>query len=154
MSNLIASLWRAQTFAYLAHHISWFLFGFYPCENLQLVFISIPSSSSSKTDFMCISCCVFDIGGFIDLSFPERSNSLLVVSSSHDGLWCVYAWSFRACDYPWNNPKVIQNGVLMNIVLRFGCWRIYRLFLFREVYLSTFGFILHLWTMMFICMIL
>ena len=94
MSNLIASLWGAQTFAFLAYHISWFLFGFYPYENLELVFISIPSSSSSKTDFIWISCCIF-----------------------YD-------------------------------------WRIYRLFLFREVYLSTFGFILHLWTMMFLCMIL
>ena len=36
MSNLIASLWRAQTFAYLAYHIYWFLFGFYPCEELEL----------------------------------------------------------------------------------------------------------------------
>ena len=132
MSNLIVSLWRAQTFAYLAYHLSWFLFGFSPCENLELVFISIPSSSSSKTDFMCISCCVFDIGGFTDLSFLEKSISLFVVSSSHDGLWCVYAWSFRACDYPWNNPKVIQNGVLMNIVLCFVCWRIYRLFLLER----------------------
>ena len=94
MSNLIASLWRAQTFAYLTYHFSWFLFGFYPCENLEFVFIYIPCSSSSKTDFILISCCVFDD------------------------------------------------------------WRIYGLFLFREVYLSTFGFILHLWTMMFLCMIL
>ena len=36
MSNLIASLWRAQTFAYLAYHISWFLFGFYVGEELEL----------------------------------------------------------------------------------------------------------------------
>ena len=86
MSNLIVSLGRAQTFAYLAYHLSWFLFGFYPCEDLELVFISMTSSSSSKTDFICISCCVFDIGGFTGLSFLERSNSLLVVSSSHDGL--------------------------------------------------------------------
>jgi hypothetical protein len=31
------------------HHISWFLFGFYPCEVLGLVVISMTSSSSSKT---------------------------------------------------------------------------------------------------------
>ena len=90
MSNLIASLWRAQTFAYLAYHLSWFLFGFYPCENLELVFISIPSSSLSKTDFIWISCYVFDVEGFTGRSFLER------------------------------------------------------------FYISTFGFILHLWTMMFI----
>ena len=52
------------------------------------MFISIPCSSSSKTDLMCISCCVFDIGGFTHFSFLEKSNSLFVVSSSHDGLWC------------------------------------------------------------------
>ena len=86
MSNLIASLWRAQTFAFLAYHLSWFLFGFYPCENLELVFISIPSSSSSKTDLIGISCGVFDVGGFIGSSLVERSNSPLMVSSSRDGL--------------------------------------------------------------------
>jgi hypothetical protein len=33
------------------HHLSWFLFGFYPYEVLELLFISMTSSSSSKTDF-------------------------------------------------------------------------------------------------------
>ena len=83
MSNLIASLWRAQTFAYLAYHLSWFLFGFYPCENVELVFISIPSSSSSKTDFICISCVVLDVGGFIGLSFIERSCKRICLIWSH-----------------------------------------------------------------------
>ena len=36
VSNLIASLWRAQTFAYLAYHISSFLVGFYACDELEL----------------------------------------------------------------------------------------------------------------------
>ena len=36
MSKLIALLWRAQTFAYLAYHVSWFLFGFYVGEELEL----------------------------------------------------------------------------------------------------------------------
>ena len=86
MSNMIASLWRAQTFAYLVYHLSWFLFAFYPCENLELVFISIPSSSLSKTDFIWISCGVFDVGGFAGSSLVERSKPPLVLSSSHDGL--------------------------------------------------------------------
>ena len=126
MSNLIASLWRAQTFAFLAYHLSWFLFGFYPCENLELVFISIPSSSSSKTDFILISSGVFDVGGFTGSSFLERSNSLLVVSSSHDGLWCVYAWSCSACDYLRNKPKIIENGVRMKTCLHSRLWKYYR----------------------------
>ena len=51
VSNLIASLWRAQTFAYLAYHLCSLLFGFYPCEDLELVFISMTSSCSSKNGF-------------------------------------------------------------------------------------------------------
>ena len=69
VSNLIASLWGAQTFAFLAYHLSWFLFGFYQYENLELVFISIPSSSSPKTDFVLTTCCVFGFGGFAGSSF-------------------------------------------------------------------------------------
>ena len=59
VSNLIASSWRAQTFAYLAYHLSWFLFGSYPFEDLELVSISMTSSSSSKTDLIC--CLAFSI---------------------------------------------------------------------------------------------
>ena len=97
------------------------------------MFISIPSSSLSKTDFICISCCVFDIGVFTGLSFLERSNSLLVVFSSHDGLWCVYAGSFWACDYLLNKPNTVENGVQMKNILRFRCWRFYPSFFSIEV---------------------
>ena len=48
MSNLIASCGELKPLHTWHHHLSWFLSGFYPCENLELVFISIPSSSSSK----------------------------------------------------------------------------------------------------------
>ena len=72
VSNLTASFERAQTFAYLASYLSWFLFGFYLFEDLELVPISMTSSSSSKTDSICILYCVFDIGGFIGLSFIDR----------------------------------------------------------------------------------
>jgi hypothetical protein len=41
------------------HYLSWFLFGFYPCEILELVVFSMASSSSSKTDFVWNSYCVF-----------------------------------------------------------------------------------------------
>ena len=79
---------------HLWHHLSWFLFGFYPCGNLELVFISVPSSGSSKTDFVWKTYCVFYIEDFTGLSFIKR------------------------------------------------------------FYLSTFGFMIHCWTVMFICMIL
>ena len=115
VSNSIASLWRAQNFAYLAYHLSWLLFGFYPCENLELVFISIASSSSSKTDFICTSCCVFYVGGFSGVSFLERSYSLIVTSYSHDGQWCFSALSCRGFRCESNEPKIIENGVRMQI---------------------------------------
>ena len=59
VSNLIASSWRAQTFAYLAYHLSWFLFGFYLCGVLVLVVIFMTSQGLSKTDFIRKTCCVF-----------------------------------------------------------------------------------------------
>ena len=48
VSNLTVSFERAQTFAYLASYLSWFLFGFYPCEDLVLGLISMTISSSPK----------------------------------------------------------------------------------------------------------
>ena len=56
------------------HHLSWFLFGPYPFEDFELVSISMTSSSSSKTDSICILYCVFDIGGVTDLTFLDRLN--------------------------------------------------------------------------------
>ena len=64
----------------MSYQLSRFLFGFYPCEILELVCISIPNSSSSKTDFIWIFCGVFDVGGFTGSSLIERSNSPLVLS--------------------------------------------------------------------------
>jgi hypothetical protein len=41
------------------HHLSWFLFEFYSCEVLELVVFSITSSSSSKTEFVWSTSCIF-----------------------------------------------------------------------------------------------
>ena len=122
-SHLCGELKHLHTWHY---HPSWFLFGFYPCENLELVFISIPSSSSSKTDSIWISCDVFDVGGFTGSSFVDSLNSPLVSPSSHDGLWCVYAWSCRACEHLRNKPKIIENGVRMENLLHSQFWNYYR----------------------------
>jgi hypothetical protein len=48
-----ARRWRRAAMAAVfgGFHLSWFLFGFYPCEVLELVVISMTSSSSLKTDF-------------------------------------------------------------------------------------------------------
>jgi hypothetical protein len=51
---------------HLRHHLSWLFFGFYPCEDLELVFISMTSSSPSKTDLARISYGVVDCKGFVD----------------------------------------------------------------------------------------
>ena len=59
VSNLVKSLWRAQTFAYLAYHLSWFLFRSSPCWVLVLVVVFMTNPSSSKTDFFWKICCVF-----------------------------------------------------------------------------------------------
>ena len=56
---------RAQTIASL-HHLSWFLFVL-SFEVLGLVVISVKSSSTSKTDFICLFYCVFGVGGFTNL---------------------------------------------------------------------------------------
>ena len=37
----------------------------YPCEDIELVVISITSSCSSKSDLPFISCYDFDLGGFL-----------------------------------------------------------------------------------------
>ena len=136
------------------HIISWFLFGFYPCENLELVFISMPSSSSSKTDFICISCGVFWYWRFYRFVFYKRGKTLLLWFPPHMMDYDMYTWSCRACDYLRNKLKIIKTEswwiscwVLM-IGGFTGCSFI------EKVYLSPFGFILPCCTMMFLCIIL
>ena len=126
VSNLTVSFERAQTFAYLASYLSWFLFGFYPCEDLVLVLISMTSSSSSKTDSEWISYCVFDIGGFTGSSFLERSN--LSPFGFNLPYWTMMFPCSRACGYLRNKPKFIKNRFQMYTPLCFWCWRIYRFF--------------------------
>ena len=53
-----------------------------------------------------------------------------------------------------NKPKIIENGVRMKNLLSYLCWRIYRLIFIQRFYISTFGFILLCWTMMFLCILL
>jgi hypothetical protein len=59
------------------HYISWFLFDFYSCEFLELVVISRISSSSSKTDFVWNSYCVFGVWRFYRFIFIAKSKLLL-----------------------------------------------------------------------------
>ena len=59
---------RAQTLACIA---SCFLvvLGSYPCDVLELVLILMTSSSSSKMDSGCITCCVFELDDFLGFSY-------------------------------------------------------------------------------------
>ena len=154
VSNMIASLWRAQTSAYLAYHLSWLLFGFYPCENLELVFISIPSSSSSQMDFINI-LLHFLCWRFYRFVFSKRGQTLVLWFPPHMMDYDVYMlWSCRACGYLRNKTKIIKNGDRMKNLLGSWYWRIYRLFFIQRFCLSTFGFILPCLTMMFLCILL
>jgi hypothetical protein len=50
------------------------LFGFYPCEVLELVVISMTSSSASKMEFVWKTSCIFGVWRFYWFVFEERSN--------------------------------------------------------------------------------
>jgi hypothetical protein len=52
-------IWRELKPLHTWHHPSWLLFGFYPCEVLEIVVILMTSFSSSKMDFLWKTCCVF-----------------------------------------------------------------------------------------------
>ena len=71
MSNSIASLWRAQTFALLACHLFLVLTWFSPCWVLVLVVIFVTSPRSSKTDFVWKTCCVFVLE-ILSVESPRR----------------------------------------------------------------------------------
>jgi hypothetical protein len=57
-------------------NLSWLLFGFYPCEVLEIVVISMTSSRSSKMDFVRNSYCVFGVWRFYRFIFIAKSNLL------------------------------------------------------------------------------
>jgi hypothetical protein len=54
--------------AFFASHFV-VLLGSYPFYVLELVFILMISSSSSKTNFACITCCIFEFGVFLAFSY-------------------------------------------------------------------------------------
>ena len=85
MSNLIASLWRAQNFAYLAYHISWFLFDLYPCEELELGSSPCQALVHRKRFYfeILVAFFMFEVLSVVllsrDLSFPHLVLTSLVV---------------------------------------------------------------------------
>lgn len=81
MSNSIISFRESSNLCILASSylvIVWY----YPCEDLELVVISITSSCSSKSDLPFVYCCDFDLGGF-SVSHQVRYLILLYLILSH-----------------------------------------------------------------------
>jgi hypothetical protein len=83
VSNLIVSFGESSNLCILGII---FLFGFYTCEVLELVVISMTSPSSSKKILHQSLVVFLMIGGFTDSSFIERSNLSHLVLSSLVGL--------------------------------------------------------------------
>src|SRR3954469_5046014 len=64
MSNSITSFRESLNLCILASSYLFVIWS-YPCEDLELVVISITISCSSKLDLPFISCCDFDLCGFL-----------------------------------------------------------------------------------------
>src|SRR4051812_10468380 len=81
MSNSVTLFGESSNLCILASSclvVSWS----YSCEDIELVVIFITSSCSSKSDLPFISCCDFDLGGFL-VSHQVRYLTLLYLIHSH-----------------------------------------------------------------------
>ena len=81
MSNSVTSFGESSNLCILASSYSVVIWS-YPCEDIELVVISITSSCSSKSDLPFVSCCDFDLGGF-SVSHQVRYLTLLYLILSH-----------------------------------------------------------------------
>jgi hypothetical protein len=121
VSNLIVSFGESSNL-HTCHHLSWFFFGFYPCEVLELVVIFMTSSSSSKTDFAWNSYRVFVVWRFYRFIFIAKSNLLSFGFILLCWTMMFYGWSCRARCGDSNEPKIIENGVRMQKLWQFSYW--------------------------------
>ena len=85
------------------------------------MFISMTSSSSSKTDSIYIPYCVFDIEWFRRVFTPGGNHTSHLICFLSIG-------GFRACVYLHDKLKFIENGFHMHSHLRFRYWSFYRFF--------------------------
>src|SRR3954469_16032698 len=81
MSNSITSFGESSNLCILASSYLVVIWS-YPCEDIELVVISITSSCSSKSDPSFISYCDFDLCGF-SVSHQVRYLTLLYLIHSH-----------------------------------------------------------------------
>src|SRR3954464_325635 len=81
MSNSITSFGESSNLCILASSYLVVIWP-YPCEDIELVVISITSSCSSKSDLPFVSCCDFDLCGF-SVSHQVRYITLFHLILSH-----------------------------------------------------------------------
>ena len=81
MSNSVTSFGESSNLCILASSYLVVIWS-YPCEDIELVVISITSSCSSKSDLPYVSCCDFDLCGF-SVSHQVRYITLLYLILSH-----------------------------------------------------------------------
>ena len=85
----------------------------------------------------------------------ERAQTFAYLASSFLVLiWPSSMCGFRACHDLQYKLKFIKKGFRMENLLRFWYWRFTDMSFIKRVNLSTFGFMIHCWTMMFLCIIL
>ena len=81
MSNSVTSFGESSNLCILASSYLVVIWS-YPCEDIELVVISITSSCSSKSDLPFVSCCDFDLGSF-SVSHQVRYITLFYLILSH-----------------------------------------------------------------------
>ena len=96
------------------------------------MFISMTSSSSSKTDSICILYCVFGTEWFCRVFTPGGFHTSHLI-------WFLSMRGPRACVYHHDKLKFIENGFHIHTPLRFRFWSFYRCFVSRGSHLFTLG---------------
>ena len=121
MSNVIVSLWRAQTFEYLAYHLSWFLFGFSLCGVLVLIVIFMTSQGLPKMDFVrkLVVLSVLEVLPVVPFREVKPFPIWFYLPLLGNDFFSSYSCSARCGDF--NEPKNIENGVRMQKLWRFSC---------------------------------
>src|SRR4051812_47485962 len=95
MSNSITSFGESSNLCILASSYLVAIWS-YPCEDLELVVISITSSWSSKSDLPFVSYCDFDLGGF-SVSRQVRHLTLLYLILSHLVITNIFTFYRISC---------------------------------------------------------
>ena len=92
---------------------------------------------------------------FTENDFRKKRSNLCIlgISSLLVLIWILSLWSFGSCHVLHDKPSFIENEFRKKNLLRFRCWRFYRLLFIERSNLSPFGFIFHFWTMMFLCIL-